>query len=77
LAKKTMIVRLGGDAGLSLGAEVLREANLNIGDYVEVEVIAGAILIRVRGQAGRPILESMIAACDRSAPMPPDLAGWS
>lgn len=64
---QTTIQKWGNSQGLRIGKELLKEAELEVGDAVEVSVRAGIILIAPQRQIrGKYKLEDLIARMPKS-----------
>lgn len=72
---KTTIRRCGRFQGVVIPKPLLTKYGLKIGDSIEVHLQKGALVIG-RNAEKRYTVAELMAQCDLSAPMPPDLVDW-
>ncbi|MBE9610960.1 AbrB/MazE/SpoVT family DNA-binding domain-containing protein [Chitinilyticum piscinae] len=71
---KLQLRKFGNSTGLILPAPVLQQLHVSAGDKLSAELNGDALVI----SAARPkyALDTLLAQCDLSAPMPSDLQAW-
>ena len=73
---KTQLRDIGNSKGAVIPAQLLKELGLKVGDPLEATTEGGRLIMTPIKLKPRYSLEELIAKCDKTAPMPSDLAEW-
>lgn len=73
---KTLLRDIGNSKGAVIPAQLLKELGLKVGDRLEATTEGGRLVMTPISSKPRYSLEDLLTKCDKTAPMPTDLAEW-